>query len=83
LPAVIGAGLGALAIVTDVVTGWSRNVAAQPELPRIHIEFPVSTLIYPGGAIIVEVVYRQLRIPLLLWLISGVMLRGHHQDRVF
>ncbi len=40
-------------------------------------------LFYAGGAIIVEVVYCLLPIPLLLWLVSTVLLRGRAQDGVF
>ena len=40
-------------------------------------------LFYPGGAILVEVVYRLLPVPLLLWLISNLLLRGRAQTGVF
>jgi hypothetical protein len=83
LPAVLGVALGILAIITDVATGWTRFAAAQMKLPTIHIEFPASALIYPGGAIIVEVIYRILLVPLLLWLISSVILKGRGQESTF
>ena len=83
LPLALGVALGAIAIVTDLATGWTKLVGEKIHLPTIHIEFPASALIYPGGAIIVEVIYRLLLIPLLLWLISGVILRGRHEERVF
>jgi len=82
-PTLWGLGLGILAIVTDAVTGWTKIVAAQMHLPSIHIDWPASLLIYPGGAIIVEVVYRVLLIPLLLWFVSSVILRGRSQESVF
>jgi len=63
--------------------GWTRFAAAQMKLPTIHIEFPASALIYPGGAIIVEVIYRILLVPLLLWLISSVILKGRAQETTF
>ncbi len=40
-------------------------------------------LIYPGGAIIVEVIYRLLIVPLLLWLIVKVLLRNHGMQPTF
>ena len=83
IPAATGLGLGALAIVTEKLTQWTEIVAAKMNLPSIHIAWPASALIYPGGAIIVEVVYRIFLIPLLLWLISSVILRGRQQERVF
>jgi hypothetical protein len=83
LPLVLGVALGVVAIITDLATGWTQVVADKMHLPSIHIDFPASALIYPGGAIIVEVIYRLLLIPLLLWLISGVILRGRQEERVF
>ena len=83
LPLMLGVALGIVAIITDLATGWTKVVAEKMHLPTIHIEFPASALIYPGGAIIVEVIYRLLLIPLLLWLISGVILRGRQEERVF
>jgi hypothetical protein len=80
LPLALGVALGAIAIVTDLATGWTKLVGEKMHLPTIHIEFPASALIYPGGAIIVKVIYRLLLIPLLLWLISGVILRGRHEE---
>jgi len=42
-----------------------------------------SLLFYPGGAIIVEVFYRLLPIPLVTWLVSTLALRGRGQTPVF
>ena len=83
VPTLWGLGLGVLAITTDAVTGWTKIVAAQMHLPSIHIDWPASLLIYPGGAIIVEVIYRIFPVPVLLWLVSSVILRGRSQERVF
>ena len=83
LPSVLGAALGVIAIITEKLTHWTEVVAAKMNLPSIHIAWPASLLIYPGGAIIVEVVYRIFLVPLLLWLISGVILRGRQQERTF
>ena len=82
-PCVTGIVLGVVAIITELATDWTKIVASQMHLPSIHIDFPASALIYPGGAIIVEVFYRIFPVPLFLWLISGVFLRGRHQERVF
>jgi hypothetical protein len=79
----LGILLGFLAILTDWVTGWTQIVAAKMGLKTIHIDFPASLLIYPGGAIIVNVIYRIFPIPLLLWLISGVLLKGRAQTKIF
>jgi len=83
IPLLLGTGLGLLAIATDALTGWTKFVAAKMSLPTIHIAFPASVLIYPGGAIIVEVVYRLFLIPLLLWLVSTKLCRGRWQTEIF
>ena len=82
-PTLLGIALGVLAIATDAATGWTRIIAAKMQLPSIHIAWPASLLIYPGGAIIVEVAYRILLVPLFLWLVSSILLRGRAQERTF
>ena len=53
------------------------DVAARGhDLPSIHIPFPASLLIYPGGAIIVCVLYYLVPIPLLTWLLSRFLWRA-------
>ena len=79
----MGVALGVIAIITEKLTHWTEIVAAKMNLPSIHIAWPASLLIYPGGAIIVEVVYRIFLVPLLLWFVSSVILRGRQQERTF
>jgi hypothetical protein len=83
IPTLWGLGLGILAVATEALTGWTKIVAAKMNLPSIHIDWPASLLIYPGGAIIVEIIYRLFLVPLLLWLISSLILRGKYQSGVF
>jgi hypothetical protein len=83
LPALLGLGLGVLAVATDAVTHWTRFVADRMHLPSIHIAFPASVLVYTGGAVIVEVIYRLLPIPLLVFLISNLLLKGRGRERTF
>lgn len=80
---VIGIGLGVLAIATDSWTGWTHFVATKMGLKTIHIDFPASVLIYPGGAIIVNIIYRIFPVPFLLWIISTIILKGRAQNRIF
>lgn len=82
-PALWGIGFGALAVATDFATGWTKWVAAKLGVASIHISWPESLLIYPGGAIIVEILYRLFAIPFLLWLVSSVALRGRGQKATF
>ena len=58
-------------------------MAAKHGLASIHIAFPASLLIYPGGAIIVEILYRLFLVPALLWVISTWILRGRAQTATF
>lgn len=83
LPLVIGIVLGIIAIATDRFTGWTHFVANKMHLKTIHIDFPASLLIYPGGAIIVNIVYRIFPIPFLLWIISNLLLKKRFQNRIF
>ena len=83
LPVLLGVGFGALAIGVDVATGWTDVIERKLGIPSIHIDFPASLLIYPGGAIIVNVIYYLIPIPLLVWLVSGVILRGRFREQVY
>ena len=83
LPLTIGIALGILAIATDAITGWTHFVANKMNLKTIHISFPASAAIYPGGAIIVNILYRIFPIPFLLWIVSNLILQGRSQNKVF
>ena len=74
----IGLALGLAMAGSDVVFGWTRAFAAQNTLTSFNAPFPGSVLFYPAGAIIVEIFYRLLPIPVVLWL-----LRGHFQTAAF
>jgi hypothetical protein len=83
LPVLLGVAFGVLAIGIDALTGWTDVIERKHGLPSIHIDFPASLLIYPGGAVIVNAIYYLIPIPLLLWLISGLLLRGRHREPVY
>lgn len=83
LPTLVGLAAGSLFLFTDVATELSRLQREQFDLPATDIAFPASVLVYSAAAIDVEVVYRLLPIPLLLWLISNVLLRGRGQASIF
>jgi hypothetical protein len=70
-PLVIGFVFGGVAIVIDHVTHWTTRAAQQMTLPSIHIDPPASYVIYPGGAIIVSILYFLLLVPFLLWVFRG------------
>lgn len=83
LPLALGIGFGLMTIALDLATDWTKIVADKLHVPSIHIAFPSSALIYPGGAIMVEVLYRLFLVPLLLWMISSLLLRGRGQEPTF
>ena len=83
LPVLLGVAFGVLAIGVDAWTGWTDVIEKKLGLPSIHIEFPASLLIYPGGAVIVNVIYYLVPIPLLVWLVSSLLLRGRFREPVF
>jgi len=82
-PTVWGLGFGFLAIATDAMTHWTAVIAAKLGQPSIHIPFPASVLVYPGGAIIVEILYRLFPIPAILWVFSKLRLGPEARERAF
>lgn len=83
VPVLIGIAFGIVYVVHDLITGASRIFVSLYGQPAFNITFPASLPIYTGGAIISEVLFRLLPIPLLLWLISSIALRGKYQNQVF
>jgi len=83
LPAVVGAGLGVVILVGLGFTGYSQIMAEAANVPSINVPFPGSIVVYSGGSIVVEALYRLILITLPLWLIVGVILRGRGQAPVF
>src|SRR5262249_53873375 len=80
-PVGIGVLLGVLEMLLDVATGYPARGGAAHHLARENIEPPWSLLIYPGGAVIVECFYRLFPLPLLQWLIDGVLRRRRAESR--
>jgi hypothetical protein len=82
-PVAIGLGFGLLAVLIEQFTHGTSFFKEQTGSAVFNAPFPGSLLLYPGGAVLVEVLYRLLPIPLLLWVISNVLLRGRAQTPVF
>ena len=79
-----GGLLGIALVAHDLVFHWTgtyRDVTGQPTFNALG-PFPGPLLFYSGGAIIVEVFYRLLPIPLLMW-IAGLVLRGRGAEQTF
>ncbi len=83
IPTLVGLGIGALAVVIDLLTGGSDAVARATGQPSFNIDFPGSLLAYSAGGILVDVEYRLFTVPFLLWLISGALLRGRGRVPTF
>jgi hypothetical protein len=83
IPIAIGLAYAVFEVAFDLLTGYSKFEVALHHATKVNIDFPASMLIYPGGAVIVEVVYRLFLIPLLLWLSSNVILKGRGRTQLF
>jgi len=83
LPIVIGIAFGVASAILDRFTGLTALFTSMNPGQPFNVPFPGSIAFYAGGAIVVEVLYRLLPIPLLLWLISSLLLRGRGQTQVF
>lgn len=79
LPVLLGVGFGALAIVIEEVTRSLHILEAV--FGPANVAFPASLLTSTDGAIKLELYFLLFPLPLLLWLISGVLLRGRGQNR--
>ncbi len=72
----IGAALGLVAVLLDYSFEFSRLFAAKLGVASIHVAFPHSVLGYTAGAVVVESLYRLIPIPVALWVISRILIRG-------
>jgi len=82
VPVAAGLAFGALAILVDSLTGWSAIAAKQLSIPSIQIRFPASALIYPGGALISNIITYLVPLPLVMW-IAGLVTRGRWERERF
>jgi hypothetical protein len=83
VPALIGVGLAIVLIVFDLATGATRVINESRGVEQQFTDMRSMFLIFSTGAIYVEPIYRLLLIPLPLWLVSKVLLRGRFQVPVF
>jgi len=82
IPALLGVAIGALESALDMATHWTTFMS-EGVGGAFHAPWPGSPLFYTSGAIEVEVLYRLLSVPLFLWLISNLALRGRWQTQIF
>jgi hypothetical protein len=82
LPLLTGVIFGLLAIAMELSTGTLRTLQLTTGRDVI-VGFPGSLLVYSSGAISMELIFLLAPVPLLLWLISTVALRGRGQAPTF
>ena len=82
LPTVLGAGIGLLAVGIELVTGTTKMLETKMGT-AFNPAFPGSLLVVVAGAIKFEFLFLLLPVPVLLWLISNVALRGRGQVPTF
>jgi hypothetical protein len=81
LPVLVGVACGALAVVIEEVTRSLHILEAV--FGPANVAFPASVLVSTVGAIKWELVFLLFPLPLLLWVISGLILRGRAETRTF
>ena len=81
LPALVGAGSGVLTIAIEEVAHALRTLEGL--LGPATFGFPGSLLAYSAGAVKWELLFLLFPVPALLWLVSGVALRGRGQTQTF
>lgn len=82
-PLAVGLALGASQAATDAMTGWGAQMAHQLKLATIHIAWPLSAVVYPGGAILVSIAYFLSLIPLVALVVSRWWLKGRGLDLTY
>ena len=82
VPALVGVVFGVLAIAIEEGTGATKIIEAQMG-QAFTVAFPGSLWVYSGGAIVWESFFRLVPVPVLLWLISTVALRGRGCPQTF
>jgi hypothetical protein len=82
-PILVGMALGVVLVVVDLPTGYTRLIAAAHGVGQQYTNFLSMLLVFSAAAILLEVIYRLLPLPLLLWLISNLILRKRVQAAVF
>ena len=83
LPIVIGIILGAVILVLQITTHFNDVSLHETGVKSVDIPLPTALYVYPAAAVLVEILYRLLPVPLLVWGIGNVILRGRFHTAVF
>jgi len=82
VPCLVGLVYGLFTVV-PLLLGEAYRLHPHALGAEAHVKFPLSIPFYTYGAIFLEILLRLFPIPLLVWLISNVLLRGRWQTHVF
>lgn len=83
IPLAVGVGFGAVLVAIDLSSHYTQLVAARHGLTQQYTGFAPMLLAFSAASVIVEVVYRLFPIPLILFLVSNLLLRGRAQSPIF
>lgn len=83
LPISLGIVFGIVLTFLDLATGFTKYIVARHGLAQQYNGFLPTLLSFSTASILVQVVYRLVPIPLLLWLVSNLILKGKGQNQVF
>jgi hypothetical protein len=82
LPILVGLALSIIPVALDSMTHFQQLIAARHGLTLQYTGFVPMLLAFTAGAIIVEVIYRLVPIPLVMWL-SSLVLKQKGQSLIF
>ncbi|MFC1494784.1 hypothetical protein ACFL6W_05855 [Thermodesulfobacteriota bacterium] len=82
-PLIIGLLSGSIQVVYDLITGLSALDAANMGVESLNVVFPYSVPFYFGGAIITNILYYLILIPIVVFLFSTKLLKGKSEGIVF
>ena len=82
IPCIVGLIYGVVT-VAPLLLGESNRLHPLATGSDVHVKFPLSIPYYVYGALLLEIFLRLFCVPLLVWLISSVILRGKWQTPVF
>jgi len=83
IPLLVGGGLGALAILLDLITNGTQFIAENMGESSYNTDFLTSLFVYTSGTVMVESIFRLFLFPALLGLISYVLLKKRWQEQIF
>ncbi len=82
-PVITGLLFGAIQVAYDIITGLSALDAANMGVESLNVAFPYSIAFYFGGAVITNILYYLILIPIVVFIVSTKLLKGKSEGIVF